>query len=346
MSLGSVMLDIAGTSLTAEDRELLRHPQVGGLILFARNYVEPAQLAALTAEVHALRSPALVIAVDQEGGRIQRFQTGFTRLPAARALGALYDQDAERGLRLATEVSWLMATELKALGVDLSFAPVLDIDHGVSAVIGDRSFHRDPDAVIALGRASLRGLSAAGMAAVGKHFPGHGAVALDSHHSLPIDARDYADIALADLRPFAALAESGLAGVMPAHIVYPAVDSQPAGFSRRWLQGILRGELGFAGAIFSDDLEMAGAAVAGSHLDRAVAAQEAGCDMLLVCNHRGAAIAVVEGLHTRPAPASLARILRMRGHSGQRQGADLNLAQRIAAVKDALALAFGATSPT
>lgn len=320
MAPGAIMLDLAGESLTAEDREILLHPQVGGVILFSRNYHAPAQLRALVDSIHALRTPPLLVAVDHEGGRVQRFREGFTTLPPARWLGQRHDLNPHEAEALAADVGWLLATELRACGVDLSFAPVLDLDHGLSSVIGDRAFHADPDVVTRLARASIRGMLAAGMASVGKHFPGHGGVTLDSHHSLPVDHRSLADLALADLIPFERLARSGLAGIMPAHVLYPAVDSQPAGFSRRWITEILRGDLGFQGAVFSDDLDMAGAAVAGAPLDRAHAALAAGCDMLLVCNNRPAAISVVEGLKEPIQPASFARLIRMHGRSGRDSG--------------------------
>ncbi len=225
MALGPVMLGVEGLELSAEERELLRHPQVGGVILFTRNYHSPAQVAALVAAIHALRQPRLLVAVDHEGGRVQRFREGFTRLPAVRRLGEIYDQERMRAKQLARVSGWLMAAELRAVGVDFSFAPVLDLDHGVSGVIGDRAFHHDPEAVADLAHAYMSGMQKAGMEAVGKHFPGHGGVAADSHHELPIDPRPYEALADADLLAFERMIHYGLAALMPAHVRYPAVDA-------------------------------------------------------------------------------------------------------------------------
>lgn len=312
MTLGPVMLDIHGPALTAEDRELLVHPNVGGVILFSRNYESPEQLRHLTGEIHALRRPELIIAVDQEGGRVQRFREGFTPLPAAHLLGRHHDLARERGLQLAETCGWLMAAELRDAGVDLSFAPVLDLDLGLSEVIGDRAFHRDPEIVARLAGRFAAGMRHAGMAPVGKHFPGHGGVIADSHHVLPEDRRPYADL-LDDMRPYDVLVSEGLAGVMAAHVVYARLDRMPAGFSRWWLGTELRIRLRFQGAIFSDDLSMAGAAVAGSPAERALLALEAGCDVVLVCNDRAAAIAVVEALGDWCEPAKQLRLARLRG---------------------------------
>lgn len=315
MTLGPVMLDIEGTALTAEDRELLRHPNVGGVILFARNYESPEQLRRLTAEIHGLRHPELVIAVDQEGGRVQRFRTGFTPLPPMHMLGRHYDLDREHALQLAESCGWLMAAELRAAGVDLSFAPVLDLDYGLSEVIGDRAFHRDPEVVARLAGRFIVGMHDAGMAAVGKHFPGHGGVAADSHHALPEDRRGYADL-LDDMRPYELLIPAGLAGVMIAHVVYSRLDRMPAGFSRWWLRTELRVRFRFQGAVFSDDLSMAGAAFAGTPVARAALALEAGCDVVLVCNDRPAAVAVIDSLGDWYEPASHLRLARLRGRGG------------------------------
>jgi len=314
MSLGPVMLDVAGLELAADERELLLHPAVGGVILFSRNYEAPEQLEALVADIHGLRSPRLLVAVDQEGGRVQRFRDGFTGLPAARHLGRLHDHDARRARELARTTGWLMARELRAVDVDFSFAPVLDLDHGLSAVIGDRAFHRRPEVVAELAYAWMQGMGEAGMAATGKHFPGHGGVAADSHVELPRDPRPLEALEVADLVPFRRLVRGGLAAVMPAHVVYPEVDGLPAGYSAVWLQRILRSELGFSGVIFSDDLEMAGAAAAGEdHAARAEAALAAGCDMVLICNNAPAAVAVVEAVGARADPVSHMRLARMHG---------------------------------
>ena len=311
------MLDLAGPELAPEDRELLQHPNVGGVILFSRNYDSPLQLRALTGEIHALRQPELVIAVDQEGGRVQRFREGFTPLPAMHALGHKFDLDREQALHLAERCGWLMAAELRAVGVDLSFAPVLDLDYGLSEVIGDRAFHREPDVVGRLAGRFAAGMRRSGMAAVGKHFPGHGGVAADSHHALPEDRRPYADL-LDDMRPYEQLIEDGLAGVMAAHVVYSRLDRLPAGFSRWWLNNELRIRLRFQGAVFSDDLSMAGAAVAGTPAERARLALEAGCDVVLVCNDRAGAIEVVESLGDWYEPAGHLRLARLRGRGTMR----------------------------
>ena len=313
MTLGPVMLDVAGTSLAPEDAELLRHPAVGGLILFTRNYESPAQLRELVDAVHALREPRLLVAVDQEGGRVQRFRDGFTALPPLAAYGELHDRDTAAALALAAEGGWLLAAELRACGVDFSFAPVLDLRRGRSAVIGDRAFHADPAVVAALAVAMMRGMREAGMAAVGKHFPGHGSVAEDSHVAVPVDPRPLETLRLEDMLAFERVASAGLPAVMPAHVVYSAVDERPAGFSRRWLGDILRDQLGFAGAIFSDDLSMAGAAVAGDIEARARAALDAGCDMLLVCNDRAAAERAVQALAGGVDAVRASRLVRLHG---------------------------------
>lgn len=307
------MLGLEGPELSAQERELLRHPLVGGVILFTRNYQSPAQLTALTGVIHALRQPRLLIAVDHEGGRVQRFRDGFTRLPAVRRLGELYDQDRMRAKQLARGTGWLMAAELRAVGVDFSFAPVLDLDHGVSSIIGDRAFHSDPEAVADLAHAYVSGMQKAGMEAVGKHFPGHGGIAADSHLELPVDPRPLAVLETADLLAFERMIHYGLAALMPAHVRYPAVDDQPAGFSARWLKDILRQRLEFQGVIFSDDLDMAGAQVAGGPLERAKAALAAGCDMILACNDRRAALAILDGLPVAPDPVRLVRLIRLHG---------------------------------
>ena len=323
LSHGPVMLDVAGTELTNDDRQRLAHPLVGGVILFTRNYASPEQLAQLTGEIHALRQPPLLIAVDHEGGRVQRFREGFTALPAMRELGAVWDNDPKRARKLAEVVGYVLAAELRARGVDLSFTPVLDVDHGNSSVIGDRAFHSNPGAICDLALGLMRGLSLGGMSAVGKHYPGHGHVTADSHHETPLDERPFSALEASDLQPFRRLIENGLGGIMPAHVIYPAVDAQPAGFSEIWLKQILRRQLGFNGMIFSDDLSMAGAHAAGNVVERAVAALRAGCDMVLVCNDPQAASQLLAKLdYTIPAMA-LARLARIHGRGGPESAAQL-----------------------
>lgn len=315
MSLGPVMLDLEATALSTEERDLLRHPAVGGVILFSRNYRDPQQLSELTAQIRALRDPHLLIAVDQEGGRVQRLRERFTRLPPAAWYGQLYQNNAAQGRRVCELAGWLMASELRSVGVDFSFAPVLDLDSGLSAVIGDRAFGSRPSAVVDLGRAWMRGAHAAGMAAVGKHFPGHGQVVADSHVDLPVDERPLEDMLTDDLVPFDRLIQAGMEGVMPAHVVYRRVDRRPAGFSPVWLRQVLRQRLGFQGAIFSDDLSMTAAEFGGSYPERARAALEAGCDMLLVCNDRAAALQVLDELEDHTDPTAHLRYLRMHGRA-------------------------------
>jgi beta-N-acetylhexosaminidase len=291
-----LMLDLEGLAITPEEQDLLRHPAVGGLILFSRNYQEPDQLYELIHQARAAR-PDLLIAVDQEGGRVQRFRTEFTRLPPMAALGRYHGRDPEAARHAADLLGELMADELRAYDIDISFAPVLDLDFGTSSVIGDRSFNADPHAVTELAGAFIDGMARAGMAATGKHFPGHGHVAADSHLELPEDPRTWEQLQ-DDLVPFKALAPR-LDGIMPAHVRYQAVDAEPAGFSRHWLGKVLRGDCGYRGVIFSDDLGMAGAAGAGDFPQRAQAALGAGCDMVLVCNDRAGAVAVAQWLEGR-----------------------------------------------
>jgi len=325
MSLGPLMVDIAGTTLTPEDREILAHPLIGSVILFTRNYATPEQLARLVQEIHAVRSPPLLIAVDQEGGRVQRFRSGFSTLPALRRIGHVYDLDAEAGLETARRLGWLMAAELLAVGIDFSFAPCVDLDYGVSEVIGDRAFHRRAEAVARLAVAYLHGMRDAGMAATAKHFPGHGAVVADSHLALPVDRRVLADLQ-DDLMPYRWLIDNGLPAVMVAHVLVPAVDALPASCSARWIRGILRGELGFSGAVFADDLSMAGAASVGDIVSRAAQALSAGCDILPLCNDRASLLRLTDELRVDVDPASRLRLVRMRGRhdsspSGLRAGA-------------------------
>jgi beta-N-acetylhexosaminidase len=306
------MVDIAGTELGADDVRVLAHPLVGSVLLFTRNYSDLRQLAALTAAIRALRTPHLLIAVDHEGGRVQRFREGFTRLPAARLLGRRFDEDRRDALGLAQSVGWLMASELRAVGVDFSFAPCVDLDYGVSEIIGDRAFHSDPDSVAALAIATLSGMREAGMAAIAKHFPGHGAVVADSHVALPVDRREFADLE-PDIRPYRPLIDNNLPGIMAAHVVFPAVDALPASLSKRWITGVLRGELGFHGCVFADDLTMAGAAAFGDVMARVDLSLDAGCDVLPICNDRHSVELVLGrfGANVGSA-ASQARLVRMR----------------------------------
>lgn len=300
MTLGPLMVDLVGLTLTEVEKEVLQHPLVGGVILFTRNYESPEQVAALTASIRALREPNLLIAVDHEGGRVQRFREGFTRLPPIGALGQHFHQEPDLTLQRAEKTGWLMAAEVRSVGIDFSFAPVLDLDYGVSEIIGDRSFHRDAQSVSIMAKAYIAGMKRAGMAAIGKHFPGHGAVEVDSHLGLPIDTRDFEAMIHDDILPFAQLGKHDLAGIMPAHIVYEKMDSLPAGFSPFWIQTILRQQLGFNGAVLSDDLSMEGAAIIGGSLERAEAAMEAGCDMVLVCNKPDSVVEVIDGLKVKP----------------------------------------------
>lgn len=281
---GRIMADIAAFELSQDEIRRLQHPAIGGVILFRRNYQNREQLHQLCQQIKAIRQPELIIAVDHEGGRVQRFIEGFTRLPAMRILGDIWDNDPIAATAIAEQTGWVLATELAACGVDLSFTPVLDLDWGQCAVIGNRSFHRLPEAVGELAIALQRGLNRGGMKACGKHFPGHGFVAGDSHHVLPEDTRQLTELQTADLLPFAQLSQHGMAAVMPAHVVYTAIDPNVAGFSSYWLQKVLRQEMNFDGAIFSDDLTMEGAAAAGDIAQRAQAAIAAGCDIVLVCN--------------------------------------------------------------
>jgi beta-N-acetylhexosaminidase len=308
---GPVVVDIAGTQLAAADADRLRHPLVGMVILFARNFDSGEQLAALTAQIRGLRSPPVLIAVDHEGGRVQRFRAPpFTRLPAMARLGQLWDRDVLQASRMALAIGYVMAAELRAHGVDLTFAPVLDLDWGRSGVIGDRALHRDPRVVALLAAQLMHGMALAGMANCGKHFPGHGWPVADSHVDVPVDERSRRDILAADAAPYRWLGIA-LAAVMPAHIIYPQVDDRPAGFSARWIRGVLRRQLGFTGAVFSDDLSMAGARVAGGIVARGQAALDAGCDFVLVCNDPAAADELLAGIRWRRTAAFERRYARL-----------------------------------
>ncbi|PZN31221.1 MAG: beta-N-acetylhexosaminidase [Proteobacteria bacterium] len=315
MTLGPLMVDVQGISLTQEDRELLAHPLVGGVILFTRNFESIEQLEQLVADIRAVRRPPLLVTVDHEGGRVQRFRTGFTVLPPMRAIGREYDRDRAAGRQLARQCGWLLAAELRAVGIDLSFAPVVDLDYGVSTVIGDRAFHADARAVAELAVAFVNGMREAGMGAVAKHFPGHGAVVADSHVAVPVDRRPIEDLD-ADLYPYERLIANGIPAIMASHVVFSEIDPVPAGFSRRWIQAELRGRLGFAGAVFTDDLTMAGAGTVGGPPERARAALEAGCDVLSICNDRQGVLQVIDSLHGKADPESQIRLARLRGRPG------------------------------
>ena len=314
---GPVFLGVEGVVLTAADRERLAHPLVGGVILFARNFDAPQQLRALTKDIRALRTPTLLVAVDHEGGRVQRFRDGFSVIAPMRTLGELWDSDVAGAAREAVRIGRTIAGELGAHGVDFSFTPVLDVDHGESAVIGNRAFHRNPNAIAHLASALCDGLHAGGMAAVGKHFPGHGHVAADSHTELPVDDRPLVAIVADDLVPFGALIARGLEAIMPAHVVYSAIDKDPAGFSQKWLQEILRGRLGFDGLIFSDDLGMAGAQGVGDLVARAEASVAAGCDMVLACNDFEGADTLLATWRPATGPELARRTARMELHSAE-----------------------------
>ena len=313
MILGPLMIDLQGTSLLPEEKDYLRHPLVGGVILFTRNYASIEQLDELVREIHAARGNPLLVAVDHEGGRVQRFRNGFTRLPPVAKLGAIYDKQRKRALKLARQSGWLMASECRASGIDISFAPVLDVDHGVSDIIGDRAFHSNPEIIADLAHAYMSGMHDAGMSAVGKHFPGHGGIKQDTHLEYAVDERHYNDLMTCDLLVFERMIHFGLPAVMAAHVVYPKIDNQPAGFSKIWLQRILREELRFEGVIFSDDLSMKGVANAGDILDRTQLAIDAGCDMALICNDQPAMIRVLDNFQYDANPASAMRLARMHG---------------------------------
>ena len=342
LPLGAVIADVEGLRLGAVDRTRLMHSQMGGVILFARHYESVAQLCALTAEIRALRGDDFIIAVDHEGGRVQRFREGFTAIPAMRRLGERWDQDEDAALKLAKDCGYVLASELRACGVNLSFTPVLDLDYGESGVIGDRAFHRDAAIVSALAAALQRGLAEGGLASCGKHFPGHGYIRADSHHEVPIDEREYAVIEAADMLPYKQLIAAGLSSVMPAHVIYPMVDAQPAGFSRKWIGEILRGTYRFEGVIFSDDLSMEGASVAGGYDARAEAALAAGCDMVLVCNDPVNADVVLNGLAKRgTAPVAAARLAHLRKAAPAASRDGLAKLPRYQAASRALEAAFG-----
>ena len=315
MTLGPLMIDVQGHSLTEDDRELLAHPLVGAVILFSRNFESVEQVERLIADIRGARTPPVLVTIDHEGGRVQRFRKGFTVLPPMRALGREYDLDPAAGRQLARQCGWLMAAELRAVGVDMSFAPCVDLDYGVSSVIGDRAFHRDPRVVAELAIAFMGGMREAGMAATAKHYPGHGAVVPDSHVAMPVDRRPLPDLE-DDLYPYRRLIANGLASIMAAHVIFPDVDDKPAGFSRRWIRDELRGRLGFDGAVFTDDLSMAGAAAVGDMPARVKAALEAGCDVLSLCNNRQGVLQVIDSLRGSGDPLSQVRMARLHGKPG------------------------------
>jgi len=308
MTISPLMLDLEGVALSAEEKELLAHPLTGGVILFSRNYESIDQLSQLVKSIRATVSAPFLIAVDHEGGRVQRFREGFTELPAIASLSEYPDAEKKSYTH-----GWLMAAEVRAMDIDFSFAPVLDIDYGKSEVIGDRSFNKNPREIARLATEYIQGMREAGMASTGKHFPGHGAVTEDSHHAIPIDQRSREEIWNNDIIPFSSLIEAGMNAVMPAHVIYSAIDDKPAGFSPYWLQQVLRDELAFDGVIFSDDLTMEGASVMGGYAERAEAAIDAGCDMILVCNNRQGVIEVMDKARIKPSKISAERLMRMIG---------------------------------
>lgn len=294
--MGTLIVSIESHDLTAEDREILAHPLIGGVILFTRNYASRAQLKHLCETIRSSSKKPLLIMADQEGGRVQRFVNEFTRLPPMGLLGKLYDNNHEVASHLAKDCGWLMAMELLSVGIDLSLAPVLDLNKGISKVIGDRAFHSDSKIVLKLAQSFMIGMHEAGMASTGKHFPGHGGIAPDSHMVLPIDQRSLKEIEQEDMVPFAHLIKNNMTAMMAAHIIFSQIDELPVGFSSIWLKDILRKRLGFTGTIFSDDLNMEGANISANYVDRVIAAREAGCDFTLFCNNRQGVINVLDHL--------------------------------------------------
>ena len=334
MSIAPVMIDLEGLELSSEESELLNHPLTGGIIFFSRNYESVKQLSTLIKAVRKATKKDLLIAVDHEGGRVQRFRSEFTELPAIASLA-----ESQNPTQSAYSHGWLMASEVRAMGIDFSFAPVLDINYGVSGVIGDRSFNRDPKVISNLASEYIKGMREAGMASTGKHFPGHGAVVEDSHLEIPVDHRSKEQIWQEDIIPFADLIKQGLDAVMPAHVIYEALDDKPAGFSKYWLKQVLRDELKFDGVIFSDDLSMEGASVAGDFASRAEAATEAGCDMVLVCNNREGAIQVLDKAKINQTDESAQRLKRMQGKPFMNRSALLDTKRWAEAVDEVTQLA-------
>lgn len=294
--IGPVILDLAGKELSQEECELLQHPEVGGVILFTRNYSTPKELTQLCQSMRNIRKKPLLIVVDQEGGRVQRFRDGFTQIPPMGLIGKMHEISRPKAIKFAQVCGWIMAAEVLAMDIDMSFAPVLDLNKTNNPAIGDRAFHHKPAYVTELATSLMRGMHDAGMAATGKHFPGHGSVLTDSHVTLPMDEREFDDIVREDLQPFRELIRAGLNAMMPAHIIFSKVDANPVGFSKYWLRSVLREQYHFSGMIFSDDLNMNGASFAGNYPERACLALEAGCDMILICNNRTEAIAILDNL--------------------------------------------------
>jgi len=313
MTLGPLMVDLEGTRISEREKTLLQKPEVGGLILFTRNFESVEQITALVEEVHNIRDPRLLVAIDHEGGRVQRFHDGFSRIPPAACYAKTAKDDLSKSRLLAENAGWLMAIELRACGIDFSFAPVLDLAHGLSGVIGDRAFHSKPATVSTLAYAFMHGMNRAGMQAVGKHFPGHGGVVEDSHIAMPVDHRELEELLRSDIQPFENMIENHLAAIMPAHVIYDKVDEKPAGYSNFWINDILRKRFHFQGAIFSDDLSMEAAGIAGGFGERADAALNAGCDMALVCNHLDGAIEAADYIKGYNNPVSQLRLVRMHG---------------------------------
>jgi beta-N-acetylhexosaminidase len=335
MTLGPLMTDFDGVELSTADRELLQHPMIGGVILFSRNYESPEQIRSLTSELHNLRQPKLLVAVDHEGGRVQRFRGRFTQLPPAAVIGDFFDEEPGPALFFAQQCGWLMATELRSVGVDFSFAPVLDIRNSKSRIIDDRAFHRDPHKLARIAHAYIKGIHQAGMPAIGKHFPGHGTVVADSHLELPVDDRSYHDISKSDLIPFRLLATE-IEGIMPAHISYPKIDNEPAGYSSIWINNILRQELGFQGLVFSDDLNMSGAATVGGVRDRADLALRAGCDVILLCNDRPGTERLLSSWAHKIEPLTQVRLMRMHGKASSISFDELDDDERWIAARDSI----------
>jgi beta-N-acetylhexosaminidase len=339
MTLGPLMVDVAGLSLTRAEVRILRDSRIGGVILFTRNYQDRTQVTALIEEIRAVRKPSLLVAVDQEGGRVQRFRNDFTTLPSARWLGHQYDLDESKGRHLTSLCGWLMAMELRAVGVDFSFAPVLDLDWGLSEIIGDRAFHRDPDVVATLAGAFAQGMRKAGMVAVVKHFPGHGAVVPDSHVELPVDHRSYEEI-VDDMRPYERLIDNGVQGVMMAHVLYPTVDRRIASLSPYWLQSELRRRLNFGGVIFSDDLNMSAMEDVGDMAERTKVALDAGADMALICNNPDGVALTLDKLQYPANPPSQSRLVAMRPGRGRIETGDMRATEgwrtAVAAIRDAV----------